>query len=145
MRRITYLRKFRSFVLSMPKLNPTQTRRLVRKSASSRAIGSTERVSEGGQLTQLQHCRSPQRCCSTSRPAHQRRREKKRVESHILFLGNERLIFISNILYAIGNDSKSGTSYCCVCPRTHTILRVSHTKTLNPLQLQTCRMRILHL
>jgi hypothetical protein len=31
MRRITYLQKFRSFVLSIPILNPTQTRRLVRK------------------------------------------------------------------------------------------------------------------
>jgi hypothetical protein len=87
MRRITYRQKLRSFVLVLPKLNVTQTRRRVRKSASSRAIGSTERVSEGGQLTSLQHCRSAQRCCSTSRPAHQRRREQKEYRESYPFFG----------------------------------------------------------
>ncbi len=56
MRRITYLQKLRSFVLSMPIPNGTRTRRLVRRCDSSREIGITERASEGGQLTQLQHC-----------------------------------------------------------------------------------------
>jgi hypothetical protein len=55
MRRITYLQKSRSSIistifLSIPILNVTQTRRLVRKCDSSREIGITERVSEGGLL-----------------------------------------------------------------------------------------------
>jgi hypothetical protein len=58
MRRITYLQKLRSFVLYIQILNDTQTRRLFRKCDSSREIGITERASEGGQLTQLQHCPS---------------------------------------------------------------------------------------
>jgi hypothetical protein len=53
MRRITYLQKVRSsvvstFVLSIPKLNAAQTRRLVRKCDSSGAIGITRgHVREG--------------------------------------------------------------------------------------------------
>ena len=77
--RITYLQKFQTsvistIVLSIKKLNDTQTRRLVRKCDSSRKIGMTERASEGGQLTQLQHCPSPNRwCCRKSRRGRQRR------------------------------------------------------------------------
>ena len=88
MRRITYLQKCGSCVLSIPvlsipKLNVTQTRRLVRKCDSSREIGITERVSEKGQLTSLQHCPSPRRCCSTSRRASVD--ENKRVQRVIYF------------------------------------------------------------
>ncbi len=43
MRKIAYLQKARSLVLSIPTLNATQKRRLVRKCDSSGEIGITER------------------------------------------------------------------------------------------------------
>ena len=72
-----YLQKSRSFVHSIPTLNVTQTRRLVRKCDSSREIGITERASEGGELTSLQHYPSPQRwCCRKSRRGRRWRKKK---------------------------------------------------------------------
>ena len=122
MRKITYLQKTRSFVLSIPTLNATQTRRLVRKSASSRAIGSTERVSEGGQLTQLQHCPSPQRWCSRkSRRGRRDWREKKIERENVFSILHIAEIHTENITVGEGggwgylhteNDKQKVTTRC---------------------------------